>query len=119
MPNRSFTSSFRKSLLVGCLLAASAQALLYWLDLPSPEFFGGFDFLGRKCRDLERFGSRGPIDVIVVGDSRIVVGLDAGRLETLTGLRTYNCGFYGTNLYTQSLLVRDYLVPRYRPRILL
>jgi len=119
MPNRSFTSSFRKSLLLACLLMVAAQALLYRLDLPSPEFYGGFDCVGRKFRDLERFGKRGPIDVLVVGDSRIVVGLDAGRLETLTGLRTYNCGLFGTNLHCQSLFVRDYLVPRYRPRFIL
>lgn len=119
MQSRLFTSNFRKSLALAAVLVVLVQGLLYLYDPISRSFFGGFDGIGQKYKDLERFAAQGPVDVIVVGHSQGLNGVDARRLERLTGLRTYNCAIAGTNLHTQALMVRDYIVPRYRPPILL
>jgi len=118
MSFRSCTSSFRKSLALGTALCGLAWGALELAPLPRTAFFGGRK-LAEKFERLAPFERAGAVDVFVVGPSFVDQGFDGAAFGATTGKRAFNLGVAGTDLYLQSLLVRDVLLPGRRPEALI
>jgi hypothetical protein len=114
MSFRSSTSSFRRSLALGCALFALVWAALELARFPRTAFWGGRK-LAQKVVALEAFERTGPVDVFVVGPSFVDQGFDAARFTAVTGKRCFNLGVSGTDMYFQSLLVRELVLPGRTP----
>jgi len=118
MSFRSSTSSFRRSLALGCALFAAVWAALELARFPRTAFWGGRK-LAQKVVALEAFERTGPVDVFVVGPSFVDQGFDAARFTAVTGKRCFNLGVSGTDMYFQSLLVRELVLPGRTPEAVL
>jgi hypothetical protein len=118
MPLRSFTSNSRRSLLLAAVLVALVQAALFASELNSPTFFG-LDVLSQKYSDAERYRRAGPVDLVVVGNSYALNGLDPAVIERETGLRSFNMAMGATELDVQAEVLAGYVLPRLRPRLVL
>ena len=109
MYSRSSTSSFRRSLALGALTFALVWGAVEAAGLPRVAFYGGRKLADKFVR-LEELERSGPVDVFVVGPSHIDQGFDAGRFGEVTGTRAFNMGVQGTDMYFQSILLRDVLL---------
>ncbi len=121
MPSPSSTSSSRRarrSLWLGAAVLAVVQAGLYALDLNSPTFFGN-QVVSQKYTEALRMVREGPIDVVAVGHSHTVNGFDPAVFEEVTGLRAYNFGLPGTDMQSHATVLRDFVIPHLKPRIVL
>jgi len=118
MPFRSFTSNSRRSLALGAALVLAVQAVFWRLQLPSPTCFG-LDELGQRYAQVERFLDDGPIDGVVIGHSYMQNGVDPAVLSERTGMRWFSFAIGGTDLEMQTTLLRDFVLPRLRPKVVL
>ncbi|MCH2126408.1 MAG: hypothetical protein MK165_16580 [Pirellulaceae bacterium] len=117
--NRAVGCNLRKSLIVGAVIVGAVQIFVQYLDRGSPSFFCSYHPTSQKYSELESFAAQGDVDVLIVGHSQAALGVDAQRIEQATGLRTYNFGIASTDTYVQATLIRDYLAPKYQPRVIL
>lgn len=118
MPNRFFTSNFRKSAILALAIVALVQLGLTSWTPPAQTFFGN-PLLGQKVDELVQLHRRERVELVVVGHSHAALGVDAKRLEQATDWTTFNLSIPSTDLRMQALLVRDFIVPRIRPKIVL
>ncbi len=109
MSFRSSTSSFRRSLLLGTLVCGLAWFAVEEVGLPRTAFYGGRK-LAEKFVRLEALERIGPVDVFVIGPSHVDQGFDAGRFGAVTNTRAFNLGVMGTDMYFESVLLRDLLL---------
>lgn len=108
----------RRSLALGAGIVLAAQAALLALSPPSPTFFGT-QVVSQKYNDALRARRTGPIDVVAVGHSHTVNGVDPAVLARESGLSVFNFGLAATDMSSQALVVRDFIVPRLAPDVLL
>ena len=118
MSSRSSTSSSRRSLVLGTALLGLACAGVARSRLAPIGFFGGSK-LAEKYVKLEALEREGDVRVFFVGPSFVDQGIDAELFSRLTGKTTFNLAVSGTDLYLQSLYVRDVLIPIHRPEAIL
>jgi len=118
MSFRSCTSSFRRSLALGALACALAWGVVDSAGLPRVAFYGGRK-LADKFAHLEALERDGPVDVLVIGPSYIDQGFDAERFGQVAGVRAYNFGVQGTDMYLQSILLRQMLLLGRTPKAVL
>lgn len=108
---------WKRSLLVAAVALLAAQTGLFALRLPSPKFFRSA-VVSQKYDDLLTLHAQRDVRIVAVGHSHVVLGLDAARLEAATGKAAFNMGLPATDLRVQSILVRDFLIPRIRPELI-
>ncbi|NOT31338.1 MAG: hypothetical protein HOP15_12905 [Planctomycetes bacterium] len=118
MYSRSSTSSFRRSLGLGAFVFALAWGAVEAAGLPRTGFFGG-RALAEKFVRLEAMERAGPVEVLIVGPSYVDQGFDAGRFGAASGTRAFNMGVSGTDMYFQSILLRDMLLLERAPNAVL
>lgn len=97
-------------------------ALAWWAveaaHLPRTAFYGGRR-LAQKFVCLEEMERDGPVEVLVIGPSYVDQGFDAGRFGAVAGVRAINMGVPGTDMYFQSILLRDVLLRGRTPKAVL
>jgi hypothetical protein len=103
---------------VSIALVAMIQFGVMALRLPSPTFFNN-EIVSRKYGDILRLHAAEEVEVVVVGHSHAVMSVNPRQLEQSTRLTTYNCAIPTTDLRTQSMLVRDFIVPHFKPKVIL
>lgn len=118
MYSRSSTSSFSRALILGATLFALAWGAVEAADLPRTSFYGG-RALAEKFVRLEAMERAGPVEVLIVGPSYVDQGFDAGRFGAASGTRAFNMGVSGTDMYFQSILLRDMLLLERAPKAVL
>lgn len=109
MSFRSSTSSSRRALALGALTCALAWGAVEVAPLPRTAFYGGRK-LAQKFVCLDELERSGPLEVLVIGPSYVDQGFDAGRFGAVADVRAINLGVPGTDMYFQSLLLRDVLL---------
>jgi hypothetical protein len=118
MSFRSCTSSSRRAFALGALLVALACLAVELAGRPRTAFYGGRK-LAEKFVRLEELERDGPLDVLVIGASHVDQGFDAGRFGAVAGVRAINLGVQGTDMYFQSILLRDLLLDGRTPKAVL
>ena len=119
MKSRSYTSSFRKSLALGAVVVFAAHVLLAMGHFPSPTLFTQ-SRVSQRLEDIDRYArKKGEIDIVIAGFSRSVDGVDPAVIEELTGESCFNLGFASFDLLSQAMLLRDYVIPRWKPSTVL
>ncbi len=118
MSSRSSTSSFRRSLALGAFLCVLVWGAVETIGLPRTGFYGGRK-LAEKFVRLAEMERTGPVEVLIVGPSYVDQGFDAGRFGAVTGTRAFNFGVSGTDMYCQSILLRDMLLLKRTPEAVL
>ncbi|HED65325.1 MAG TPA: hypothetical protein ENJ09_07200 [Planctomycetes bacterium] len=121
MSSRSSTSSsstLRRSIAFGALLLALGTLVVDRAPLPAIGFFGGEKLAEKELR-LERVLEEGPVEVLAVGSSLVDLGFDAAHFTEISGRSAFNMGVSGTDTYWQSLYLREVLVPRLHPKVVL
>jgi hypothetical protein len=101
---------------VGLLVEVVARGLakvvdepLWWHDLVTQ----------RKEAQLQRLARKGPVDVIVIGTSMTLYGVDPQPLQEATGLRAYNASIYRGVPTVSARWMQDVVLPVARPRLVL
>jgi hypothetical protein len=118
MSYRSSTSSFRRSLVLGALLCALAWTAVEAADLPRTGFYAGRKVAEKFVR-LAQLERQGPVDVFILGPSYVDQAFDAGHFGRVTGTRAFNMGVQGTDIYYQSILLRQMLLLERAPAAIL
>ncbi|MDP3713011.1 MAG: hypothetical protein Q8R60_11085 [Mycobacteriales bacterium] len=90
-------------------LAKVVDEPLWWHDLVTQ----------RKEAQLRRLARNGPIDVIVIGTSMTLYGVDPDPLVRATGLRCYNASIYRGVPSVSARWMTDVVLPVARPRLVL
>ena len=102
-------------LVVGSLLAEAvfravghvADEPLWWHDISTQ----------RKELQMRRLARRGPVDVVVIGTSMMLYGVDPAAVGRRLGTRCYNASIYrGLPRVTEAWL-HDFVLPLLRPRL--
>jgi hypothetical protein len=107
-------SRFLRSLGLGAALLLLVHVGLCLSDVQPLVRFGGWR-LARKFDLLCEARARGPIEVLGIGPSYMDTGFDAQAFEQETGQAAFNFGVGGVDLWTQSVLLRDVLLPLVEP----
>ena len=102
---------FRLSLVLGAGLLLLAQIGAELAPVEPAAYFGGW----RLARKFEVARALGTVEVLAVGSSHADTDFDAEEFARVSGRRACNFGVGATDLYVQSVLVRDVLVPMLAP----
>lgn len=101
--------------MLGAGLLGLAQLALAFSGVESVRYFGGW----RLAKKFEVARALGPLEILALGPSHVDTGFDAELLTRQTGLLACNFGVGSTDLYVQSVLLRDVLIPLLEPRTIL
>lgn len=84
-----------------------AEEPLWWHDLSTQ----------RKELQMRRLARRGPVDVVVIGTSMMLYGVDPAAVGRRLGTRCYNASIYrGLPRVTEAWL-HDFVLPLLKPRL--
>ncbi len=103
---------FRTSLALGFGLLALAQLGLSFSGLEAVGYFGGW----RLAKKFELARALGPVEILALGASHADTGFDAELVTRASGRVACNFGVGSTDLYVQSLLFSEVLLPLFEPR---
>jgi len=95
-----------------------AQVVVFAAGLRSPDFFG-YAHVEQKYSDILRLKKHSEVDVVVVGDSLAAKGFDPKVFGEETGMTAFNMGIPSTDMYTHSLMIRDFIIPHIKPKYIL
>ena len=111
-------SNLFKSLGLGSGIVLAAHAFVWRLDFPSPTLFAQAR-LAQAYSDILELDEEQGVEVVLLGLSRTANGVNPRLIEELTGYTTFNMALPATDLYQQSLMARDFVIPRIRPKVIL
>lgn len=90
-------------------LASSLDEPLWWHDR----------FTQRKELQMMRLRRRGGADIVLLGSSKVLLGLDPAAFHRVTGLRCYNASIYRGLPGLSEAWLQDRVLPMLRPRFVL
>jgi hypothetical protein len=103
---------FRTSLALGFGLLALTQLGLFFSGLEAVGYFGGW----RLAKKFELARALGPVEILALGASHADTGFDAELVTRASGRVACNFGVGSTDLYVQSVLFSEVLLPLLEPR---
>ncbi|MCA8944437.1 MAG: hypothetical protein KDB80_17880 [Planctomycetes bacterium] len=111
-------AKFRLSLIVGAAILVAAHIALANAECAPIGYFAS-DMFAERYRGLRDRNAERPVELIAIGSSHVTNGFDAERFAELSGIRAYNFGIPSSDVHFQALVLRDLLIPRFRPKYVL
>lgn len=112
------TRKFRWSIGLGSTLVVLVHYVFAQFECAPNSYFAS-DMFAERYRGMAKYHAEKPIDAIAIGNSHTTNAVDVTLLEELSGIRCYNFGIPSSDIHFQALVLRDILIPHYKPKYVL